>query len=365
MNSRNSRRIGWDILRISLAIEIFAFHAHMHLGVSFGCFNDFLSEGALCMTGFFILTGCVLGYTHTNKNFFRREDLLVFYKKRFISIIPLYWIIVLLYYLDTNFSTYDFIRLPMELGGGQAIFVGSFSFGHNGGTWFISCLIICYFFFPLLQILLNGLTERKLWILLIVLNGFDVYASVLVSKMEFSELYSVPWLRCVQFTIGCILAELCYTKKSVKTMKESKNINVVIAVVLLLCFMYFAVTFLARHGVYVKVKGLQQYMMYDIVGLPSFIMLILMLEKIKCSNERIRWIISQINNLAYSFFLAQFFVWVRSAKLYAWLSVHSNKLKIIIAFVLCVLIATLFHLLIEKPVIKIFEYKRIGNNFDG
>lgn len=118
MGNTYSRRIGWDILRIFLAIEIFSFHANMHLNLSFGYLNDFLSVGALCMTGFFILTGCVLGYTYINKYFFHREYLIAFYKKRVISIMPLYWIIILLYYLDNDFSISDFIRLPVELGGG-------------------------------------------------------------------------------------------------------------------------------------------------------------------------------------------------------------------------------------------------------
>ena len=46
------RYVGIDILRIVSVIVVFAFHANMHVGVSWGGLNAFISHGHVFMTAF-------------------------------------------------------------------------------------------------------------------------------------------------------------------------------------------------------------------------------------------------------------------------------------------------------------------------
>ena len=73
MNNREGfvcqRIIGLDILRISLAILIHMFHSWIHFGCSYSYLNDFVSVGAIAMTGFFLLSGYSLRMVYGGDNF--------------------------------------------------------------------------------------------------------------------------------------------------------------------------------------------------------------------------------------------------------------------------------------------------------
>ena len=87
-----------DILRVVSVLVIFLFHSNIHLGCQYGVFTDFIYMGAVFMTAFFILSGFLLFYVNYDKNGFKAiEDILLFYKKRIVSIMPLYWFIVIIY----------------------------------------------------------------------------------------------------------------------------------------------------------------------------------------------------------------------------------------------------------------------------
>lgn len=54
------RVIGIDIFRIALALLIFMFHSWMHFGCDYYFLRNFVSVGAIAMTGFFLLSGYAL-----------------------------------------------------------------------------------------------------------------------------------------------------------------------------------------------------------------------------------------------------------------------------------------------------------------
>lgn len=41
--------------------------------------------------------------------------------------------------------------MPIEFLGLQSFFSSLFGYSHNGGTWFISCILFCYLAYPFLQ----------------------------------------------------------------------------------------------------------------------------------------------------------------------------------------------------------------------
>ena len=84
-----------------------------------------------------------------------------FYVRRLIGILPLYYAVSLLYLLflsiETRFET--LLLAPVELLGLQSV-LSMFSVSHNGGTWFISCILICWLLYPFIQEITRQLSLR-------------------------------------------------------------------------------------------------------------------------------------------------------------------------------------------------------------
>ena len=90
---KQSRIIGLDILRVTCAFVIFLFHAYCHLGCSFSVLTAFIKMGPIFMCMFFMLSGFSLYYVYSSRSLSDINELLLFYKKRAISILPLYYIV--------------------------------------------------------------------------------------------------------------------------------------------------------------------------------------------------------------------------------------------------------------------------------
>ena len=76
-----NRLLGLDLFRISLAILIYAFHSYIHLRCHYGVFDKFVWEGAVAMTGFFLLSGFSLQISSNKMDFTDVRQLKTFYIK--------------------------------------------------------------------------------------------------------------------------------------------------------------------------------------------------------------------------------------------------------------------------------------------
>lgn len=56
------------IFRIVCAFAIFLFHSHIHVDVSYGVFNSFISQCHIFMVAFFMLSGFSLYYVDEERN---------------------------------------------------------------------------------------------------------------------------------------------------------------------------------------------------------------------------------------------------------------------------------------------------------
>ena len=81
---------GLDIVRVLCALAICAFHTSVHLNCSYGLLDGFIKHGAVLMSTFFMLSGFVLSVSYCD--FSGKKLMLSFFKKRIISILPLYYI---------------------------------------------------------------------------------------------------------------------------------------------------------------------------------------------------------------------------------------------------------------------------------
>lgn len=208
------RIAGIDILRISLAFLIYLFHSRIHVLCDYGFFNDFIQSGSLAMSGFFMLSGYSLQLAYGQKNLSTKDNIIDFYLRRFISIYPLYIVtgtlFVLMNIVVGKQTVLDNILLfPVELSCLQAMFSGSlFEFAHNSGTWFISCLAICYTIFPLIHILLSN-TSKNTQILFLSLSLLLImYSPYIANKFCEDDLYTNPLFRTMEFVIGALISQI-------------------------------------------------------------------------------------------------------------------------------------------------------------
>ena len=115
------------------------------------------------MTGFFMLSGYTLFYSYQNKDFTNIKNVALFYGKRAAEILPVYYVIAVLYILLLGKETYlqNIVLAPVEILGIQSMFSSLFSVSHNGGTWFISCIIACYIVFPYIHICVKQMDRKR------------------------------------------------------------------------------------------------------------------------------------------------------------------------------------------------------------
>lgn len=342
--------IGLDLLRIALALLIFMFHSQFHFQCNYGGLNSFVSMGAIAMTGFMMLSGFVLYNSYKDKDLGKIKDIKIFYLKRLITIIPLYYAIAIIHVvyqlLNHTISIKEVIILfPVETLGLQST-LSLFSLSHNGGTWFISCILICYFLYPFFQSLILQMKKKSRVITFIVLCLIIFYVPIvrLFFNMESSAVYANPFYRLIEFFIGMILAhEYCEKgnkKHRVMDNKTFNNIILIVTISLLILFISLG-----------REMGIpRDYMLFNIIVIPSLSVIIVLLSWMRFSKLQHSKLILYLSGISFTFFLCQILpLWTISWKICIIIGSENNMLKIIVSFVSCLIGAIIIHEFIEKP----------------
>ena len=299
------------------------------------------------MTAFFMLSGFSL-YLADEEIELNWSGLRKFYIKRITCIMPLYFaycVGYLLLFPERNSLREIVVLLPTEVLGIQSFFSTLFGISHNGGTWFISCILFCYFLYPLLLVLIKGISRQVKIILCFILIFVMIYAPFVVIRFGLHSIYENPLFRCMEFALGIIY---CYEWKDRQL--RFPLLGGLIIIVLENIILIVSVTLLVNKGFYMN-----DYMAYNIICLPILsIMLItyaswnLEIGKV-CKN-----IILFLSSITYAIFLATDFSWLimkRTVLEYT----DATRIKLPAAVIICVVIATAMHLLIEKSAKKILS----------
>lgn len=232
-----------------------------------------------------------------------------FYKKRIISIFPIYWIVALIYIIVKRIDIIESIILaPIEFLGIQSVFTSLFSVSHNNGTWFISCIAISYLLFP--------------------------------------------FFRCIEFTIGVLLASVA---DKISSMKICVNflfhwISALIEFIVLIV--------LVSVGIILNF-GVNNYMMYNFICIPLFSLILITLAGVRSEPVKKSSIINYMSSASYTFFLAQLFFWQPTSWILRTLNIDNNYIKILLSFLVCTAIAVFLHSALEKPITRFLNKKFI------
>lgn len=344
------RIITLDILRIICALFIFMRHAHNSGGFSFGSSLNLLANDTtpMIMTLFFVLSGLSLALSNKNQNcILSMNNIKTFYLKRIISNIPVYYLIHILYYV-CNYNTISFKQYlfytPIELFGLQSIFSHVIGVFHNGGTWFISCLIFCYIAYPLIHnFVMRMKSIIKTIVLLIFLTFLLIYLPLYNNFTESLSLYTNSFIRLFEFATGVVLARIVFDEKIIKTIDNRKNI---LSIVILLAILVILILSFLNGSMFVK----NNYIFFVIA-------IIFFSSIIRIDFGKMSKIITYASSLTYSFFVFQLIIWPPSIKVVLWLSLDEWRYKAIIPVILLTLFCILVHEIYEKPIQKLLRKK--------
>ena len=327
-------------------------------GYDYKFLNNFVSMGAMFMTGFFMLSGFVVSYSYQNDSLIKKNSLKYFYIKRMVSIYPLYWLygsyrtIIQGDTLITNIMMF-----PIEALGLQSVWHGLFNYGHNNGTWFISCLLFCYVLFPFINEVLSQICIREKITIFLFCFLVSIYTPFLCKITGFDFIYSNYHdcvFRCIEFFLGCILFSMINSINKLHFVNSIKNwFAFIIELIILIIVVSMGVNF--KIGIY-------DYNLYSVVGIPMFCIMFITLYEIEITAPLIKKLIKYLSDISYAFYLMQYFAWSYTPRILNYFSIDNNINRIILSFALCIGISTMVHYFFEKPVskkcINIFKDKK-------
>lgn len=342
-----SRIIGLDIFRIFLAAYVLAFHSNIHFQCYYGILDNFISMGAIAMTGFFMLSGFSLFYVYESDDMHALANVRRFYRKRLIGIMPSYYIIGLFYcfFCGTESPLQNLLLAPMEILGLQAAYPSTFGLTHNGGTWFISCMLMCYALFPFMKECVVQMGAKERLVLLGLLAGIMLYSPIAVWWFRLGGIYNNPFFRMLEFLIGVLLESHMKEISQIVWLRSMLYNKAVIVAEMVA--MVLGVSFAYGLGI-----GKGNYMLYSWICMPLFSTMLIGLSGSGGVKQEQPWggkAISYLSDICYAFFLVQLFIWPAMRKVTELAGIHNNIFKIVSSFIFCTAVATAIHEIIERP----------------
>lgn len=329
-------------MKIYLTLIVFIFHCSIHLNVEFGLLQPFVSQGAVAMTGFFMLSGFLL-YTNSKDVINDSVSIKKFYIKRIASIIPVYFAVGLIYtvlwIVTGRISLIKALLVsPVEILGIQSFFTSLFSVAHNQGTWFISCLLICYFVFPLIQQIVHFSPKKTTWVGIMLCYFIVSYAVIIIRFFAVENVYTNPFFRGLEFAIGCLLGRLNDISK--KTRNKSKyDLLFYVSSMILVVLGIIVISKLGFYG---------SYMDYDFFVIPIFAIMIVSGNSLGSDFFRKGSIFTSfLSSLSLCFFLGQMFTWKAVEIICKKLSVSNGLLMVVLAFVITLIVSIILHFTVE------------------
>lgn len=243
--------------------------------------------------------------------------------------------------------------LPIEIFCLQSVFSGSlFAFSHNSGTWFISCLMICYVVFPLIQILLSNVSKKRIVTLLFGGIVLCIYAPFVADYFQTSDLYTNPFFRTVEFSVGILLAQVNVNFSNIGYSKYLKYFRGISALIISSIVLLFGVSIIHHYEIGNRC----------LVTVPCFSVIIMALGHLTLPRLLHSRAILYLSKISYAFFLSQFFVWYPLKYIMLHTGALSNLVLISITFTASICLSILLHEFVEKRCSQYLRIKLINHD---
>lgn len=337
-----------DIIKICCAVLIYMRHSITMFGCTYG---SSLIDGLICATTspimvcFFVVSGFSIYYNNSNRNLLDAGELRTFYKKRFITLFPIYILVHMLsYVLVVNTVQQKIYSTPVELLGLQSMYGGLFGISHSGATWFISSLLLGYFIYPLVQELLK-MNQRCIYLVTSVIFFVLVYSEVVMLQIfGVQPGYVNPVFRAMQVAFGAALC-MAFTEDD---KGNNKKAAIMMVANLIITGLLTAFALHYKMGIEYVTTPIYYYLI-------AFAMLISIKFKPRLLTKS--KLIKYAGSLTFYFFILQVFLWRLSAKVCGLTGFESNKGKLLVSFVLCVALSIICKELFDKHAQKYLKNK--------
>lgn len=337
-----------DIIKICCAVLIYMRHSITMFGCTYG---SSLVDGLICATTspimvcFFVVSGFSIYYNNSSRNLLDVGELRTFYKKRFITLFPIYILVHMLsYVLVENTLQQKIYSTPVELLGLQSMYGGLFGISHSGATWFISSLLLGYFIYPLVQELFK-MNRSCIYIATSVIFFVLVYSEVVMLQIfGVQPGYVNPVFRAMQVAFGAALC-MAFTEDD---KGNNKKAAIMMVANLIITGLLTAFALHYKMGIEYVTTPIYYYLI-------AFAMLISIKFKPRLLTKS--KLIKYAGSLTFYFFILQVFLWRLSAKVCGLTGFESNKGKLLVSFVLCVALSIICKELFDKHAQKYLKNK--------
>lgn len=344
-----------DIIRIICALLVYARHSITMFGCTYGQMLDAIvcRTTSPVMTCFFLLSGFTIHYQHRTETV-SSEWIRNYLQKRMISILPSYLLVVLVWPIIYPSQMMKWVALlPVDVIGVQTVYRSLFGVLHNGGTWFVSCLLLAYVVYPIMKAVLQTSSKWVAIVLILIPYFLLIYSNaIIIPVFSLDSLYSNPIARTAEFLIGVSISDIIFRNN-----KESKIIDNTSGIV--------NAGNNGREAVFVILLSITLSMLLYILGqssidmlfesylvIPLVMTLFLFAARIRCLRLERSKVLSVMSGITYQFFLVQCFLWDFSAKTLNAFNWNRNIAKIIVSLTICFTLSIFICYCYDKPVKK-------------
>ncbi len=290
-------------VRFIAALYVFLYHIHVRIPFEFLPFRikTILSQGALGVNVFFILSGFILTYSYGKK--LRTSSRWAFYRefilKRLSRIYPVYLVGFFASILVS--AAYAFYPEPF---GAVVMFntlmIHSYipslaGLWYGGGSWSISTEFFFYFTFPLLLPCLQRVKQASTLVWIIVACAVvgaipGILFNKLPGQIPFQLQYSFPPFRLPEFVAGVCSGLLVF--------KFGKRVKPIVAITMVLV----GLAYLTQFG-----EHLNGYTVHNFVVIPTVVLLLMSIST--HSHACFNWLSSRpmvyLGKVSYTYYIVQ------------------------------------------------------------
>lgn len=347
-----------DIIRIVCALLIFMRHSISMYSCTYG--SQSVDEVIISLTGpvmsmFFILSGFSISYSNYSDEEWDYRKTNQFYAKRLVQIIPTYLLIHVLWLIlgSDSFMRWAFLT-PFELTVLQSMYPNIFGVLHNGGTWFISCLLLSYLIYPAARGILFRLNKKTILFLTAITMFLLVYIPAVGAYYALGGIYSNPVFRSLEFVFGVLVSncaitasELCNNEKN----KLPKNlVGLSICVIGCVIFVHFLKNPMSIGNPKLGLCN-SQLILY-----PLIVCLLCVSVVMRCKALENNKLLNYFSGLTYYFYIFQLILWTVTASVsgliekVSGIEVASDIARIALSFTICLLMSVAVNAFFDKPI---------------
>jgi len=328
-----------DFIRTIAMIIVVSYHFFVHINSNnINPITNFLSNskwGIIGVTIFFILSGLSLTYVYDKK-----LDIKGYYKKRFLSIYPLFWIVYITFFsiifIENGafiWNTQKWVLIFSVLG------IDGYVFGiktaYIVGEWFLGCLVILYIIYPFI---LKAVKKYPKSVFIII--SFIYLLTIIFSKNLIMPISFNFFVQLYLFIIGIYIAIYgC----------DIKWWQSIIALIICIC-LFIIPDFNANYTV----------LFANVIGLLLFISLKFLSDFVK--NNHIRYAVKNLSHDSYAIFLVHHVIILKLITYFfaKQMTIFDVLILYIISWMFIILIAKIF--LFVKD--KIMDYINASKEYE-